>query len=130
MTIIEFPQHRRFIVDLGDVAKLIAMRERPRGIWRRGVKTAALELLGEFHGRRVHLGDIRRTLLDGSQDWHEYSAAGKALGRDEDIARRYLTPRRFECWCSGTHPRIDLVMMQARALHEACELIEKTALSA
>lgn len=128
MTVLEFPGRRGSLVNLGDVAGLIATRERPRGIWRRGVLRAALELLERFPDERVLVGDVRRILLDGSRDWHEYSASGRALADEEDIARRYLTPRRFESWREGSHPHIDLVMMQARALHEACGLIEEAAL--
>lgn len=68
MTVLEFPGRRGSLVNLGDVAGLIATRERPRGIWRRGVLRAALELLERFPDERVLVGDIRRTLLDGSRD--------------------------------------------------------------
>ena len=93
-----------------------------RSKWEQGVKEYALELLEGLEGREI----TKANLLNGAENWHQFSYGGSSLIYDSDICDRLATPsfskmkkggelqpKQFETW-------LDL---QARALNQASKMI-------
>jgi len=103
---------------------------RPLSAWGKGVKNAAIDLIGTLEGREI----TEYNLLNGASNWLHYSEGGCALIYNADIAEAYCTPselKRFyragknlayECQPNSKETWIQL---QARALSQACRLILK-----
>ena len=118
-----------------------AIEERTaRSAWARGVKEYALELIDNLQesidGGYTDPEDItnksllEKKLLNGADNWDQYSYGGCALIYNYEIAERLCTPSfvrarrdgewnpsRFENWLD----------MQARALYQAARIIKNTA---
>lgn len=105
-----------------------------RSAWARGVRAYAEELCGNLRtavayaaetGAPSPLADretVRAVLLNGAQDWSEYSRGGCALIYDGDIAARVCTPselRRTHGGQRDPNPREAWLDVQARALCQA-----------
>ena len=107
-----------------------------RSAWKRGVKEYAHELLDELEeqidNEYVDIENLessymlRKSLLNGAENWKRYSEGGCSLIYDSDIAERLCTqteltrtnygernPSRDETW----------IDVQGRALGQACYLI-------
>lgn len=74
-----------------------------RSAWGRGVNAYALELLEELRERAAYEGrnpepgkECREWMLNGAQDWNQYSWGGSSLIYDGDIAERLCTPVRTQ----------------------------------
>jgi hypothetical protein len=98
---------------------------KPASAWRRGVQAYALELVAdtEEHLTRENLSEV---ILNGAQDWRQYSEGGCALIFDCDIAERLCSPSEFrKVRGGGRNPnsRETWLDAQARALHQAAEMI-------
>ena len=70
-----------------------------RSAWDKGVNVYALELVeglkdrAAYEGRNPEPGaECREWLLNGAQDWEQYSWGGSSLIYDGDIAGRLCTP--------------------------------------
>lgn len=70
-----------------------------RSAWDKGVTLYALELVeeleerAEYEGRNPEPGkECREWMLNGAQDWNQYSWGGSSLVYDGDIAERLCTP--------------------------------------
>lgn len=114
--------------------------EQPRSAWGRGVKVYALELAEEL-AEGVAGGYVRsdvlaspkllaKALLNGADNWSEYSFGGCALMYDEDIAKRLSTPSDLKRKRGGELPpneREEWLDVQAQALHQAARLIQRLA---
>jgi hypothetical protein len=93
----------------------------PRDAWGRGVKTYALELLGEMEGEFSP-----EKLLNGAENWEHYSYGGNALVYDQDIAERLCSPSELKRKRGGELPpnsRETWLDCQSRALSQAARLI-------
>lgn len=55
--------------------------EPARGAWKRGVKVYALELIDDLDPSALlhDRASIQRALLNGADDWQQYSEGGSAL---------------------------------------------------
>ena len=86
-----------------------------RSAWSKGVKLYALELIKELPAIQEFYGSPadQKTLLDGADDWKQFSWYGCSLIYDEDIAERLCNPNAKEKWLD----------VQARALYQAAALI-------
>ena len=90
------------------------------------IRIYALELLDELE-QRIKDGivedfldsttHLRRNLLNGANDWEEYSQGGCSLIYDEDIKSR--------CQYSWANHDPDPLKEQAKYLKSACSLIER-----
>ena len=97
----------------------------PRSAWGRGVKTYALELLGEMDGEFSP-----EKLLNGAENWSQYSYGGCALVHDCDIAERLCSPSELKRKRGGELPpnsRETWLDCQTRALWQAARLIARHA---
>ena len=63
----------------------------PRSAWSKGVKKQALELVEKAEVKLTRENALIE-LLNGAENWYEYSYSGNTLIYDGDIAERYCTP--------------------------------------
>lgn len=114
-----------------------AISESPaRSAWARGVRQYASELIEDCRldfRAFVDADTLRRkaALLNGAQNWREYSEAGCSLVYNSDIAERLCTPSELKKLTlkSGLkeypNSRESWLMCQARALQNAFALINR-----
>lgn len=110
----------------------------PRSAWGRGVKLYACELLGSLaecvewahkNGEPSPLESretVRAALLNGAEDWSQYSWGGCALIYDGDIAARLCSPSELRRKRGGELPpnaAEDWLDVQARALRRAAQYV-------
>ena len=98
----------------------------PRSAWGKGVKAYALELV---EGAEVELtrDNALHELLNGADNWSEYSWGGCAYVYDGDIVEMLCTPSEIKRFENGKlnkpNGRETWLDTQARALKQAYELI-------
>ena len=104
----------------------------PKSAWNKGVKTYALELietLADNNGKDFDFVGSKadhKELLNGAQDWKQYSEGGCSLCYNIDIANRLCTPSELKRSHNGQNdpnPRENWIDCQSRALYQAEQLI-------
>lgn len=96
-----------------------------RSAWSKGVKEYALELV-ESAEVELTRDNAKKELLNGADNWKEYSYGGCALIYDGDIAERYCTPSELKKKRGGElqpNSRETWLDVQARALRQAYSMI-------
>lgn len=106
--------------------------ENMKSAWSKGVKEYALEIIEdainyenenyEFCGSPAD----KRMLLNGADNWIQYSEGGCSLIYNEDIAKRLCTPSELKRNKNGTrnpNKNENWIECQARALIQAYRLI-------
>ena len=102
--------------------------EPARNAWPKGVKLYALELIEQLPDAQKFCGspaDVK-TLLNGADDWKQYSYGGCSLIYNQDIAERLCSLRGYKRTEEGKNPpnaRENWLDVQARALYQASLLI-------
>lgn len=106
-----------------------------RSAWDRGVNVYALELVEELEERAAYEGrnpepgaECREWMLNGAQDWNQYSWGGSSLIYDGDIAERLCTPSELKKTRHGErrpNSREEWLDTQARALTQACNRVAR-----
>ena len=109
--------------------------QKDRSAWGRGVNAYALELVEELRERAAYEGrnpepgkECREWMLNGAQDWSQYSWGGSSLIYDGDIAERLCTPSELKKTRHGErrpNSREEWLDTQARALHQACNRVAR-----
>lgn len=104
-----------------------------RSAWQRGVADAAISLLEDFEGEELptNVNELEKVLLNGCEDWKQYSYYGNALCYNYQIAKRYCTPSEYKRKKEGALPpnkTEDWLDIQARALYQAFRLIKAVAI--
>lgn len=90
--------------------------------WEKGVKQYALELATEAEEKEyLSEEEFGKALLNGAQDWRQYSYGGCSLINDDEIFCRLFTQTTL---IKGKLGALDL---QAQALKKACNLVMKLA---
>lgn len=116
-----------------------AIENKPaRSAWERGVKVYALELLNGLaesidggYFDPVDLEEhrmLRAALLNGADNWKQYSDGGCALIYDSDIAERLCNPSELKRNYNGErnpNSRGTWLDVQARALAQAAQMITR-----
>lgn len=101
---------------------------RRKSAWSKGVITYAIYLADSLNGSADYTREtIENTLLNGADNWSEYSWNGCALIYNEDIARVLCTPSELKKTKNGAlrpNKSENWLDVQARALFQACELIK------
>jgi hypothetical protein len=104
--------------------------EPARSAWDKGVKEYALELvdtLSDSLSAEIPTGaELQAALLNGAQDWNQYSWGGCALIYDEEIAERLCSPSELRKTRNGQrrpNSREEWLDTQARALSQAARMI-------
>ena len=103
--------------------------------WGRGVNAYALELVEELRERAAYEGrnpepgkECREWMLNGAQDWNQYSWGGSSLIYDGDIAERLCTPSELKKTRHGErrpNSQEEWLDTQARALTQACNRVAR-----
>jgi short-subunit dehydrogenase len=97
-----------------------------RSAWSKGVKAYAIEFL-ESAEIELTKENVKTTLLNGADNWSQYSYGGSALIYDADIAERLCSPSELKRNRGGElqpNSRETWLDCQARALRQACNLIK------
>ena len=100
--------------------------EPARNAWPKGVKLYALELIEQLPDAQEFCGspaDVK-TLLNGADDWKEYSYGGCSLIYNEDIAERLCSLKEGQ---NPPNARESWLDVQAHALYQAAALIVRLA---
>ena len=106
-----------------------------RSAWDKGVTMYALELVeelrerAEYEGRNPEPGkECREWMLNGAQDWNQYSWGGCSLIYDGDIAERLCCPSELKKTHNGErrpNSREEWLDTQARALYQAANRVSR-----
>ena len=106
-----------------------------RSAWGRGVNAYALELVEELRERAAYEGrnpepgkECREWMLNGAQDWSQYSWGGSSLIYNGDIAERLCTPSELKKTRHGErrpNSQEEWLDTQARALTQACNRVSR-----
>lgn len=98
-----------------------------RSAWNKGVTVYALELIEDLEENTEVTKEI---LLNGADNWSQYSWGGSSLIYNEDIAERLCTPSELKKTRNGErrpNANEEWLDTQARALFQACNRIMKLA---
>ena len=119
---------------LGKVSAELEARK-DRSAWDKGVTVYALELVEELKERAAYEGrnpepgkECRAWMLNGAQDWNQYSWGGSSQIYDSDIAERLCTPSELKKTRHGErrpNSREEWLDVQARALYQACNRVAR-----
>ena len=104
-----------------------------RSAWEKGVTAYAFDLVeeikerAEYEGRNPEPGkECREWMLNGAQDWEQYSWGGSALIYNSDIAGRLCCPSELKKTRGGErrpNSREEWLDTQSRALSQAARLV-------
>lgn len=102
--------------------------EPARSAWGKAVKLYALDLIEEMPDTREFYGSPadKKELLNGADNWQQYSEGGCSLIYDGDIAERLCNPSEYKRTKEGQNPPNageSWIGAQARALYQAARLI-------
>lgn len=106
-----------------------------RSAWNKGVTLYAWELVEELAERARYEGrnpetvkECKEWMLNGAQDWNQYSWGGSSLIYDCDIAARLCCPSELKKTRDGErrpNSREEWLDVQARALFQACSRVAR-----
>ena len=119
---------------LDNVAAELEARKN-RSAWDKGVTVYALELVEELRERAAYEGrnpepgkECREWMLNGAQDWNQYSWGGSSLIYEGEVAERLGTRSEWRKTRHGErrpNSREEWLDVQARALYQACNRVER-----
>ena len=103
-----------------------------RSAWDKGIKLYAAELIEEMEDTREFYGSPadKKELLNGADNWQQYSEGGCSFIYDGDIAERLCNPSEYKRTREGErqpNAREQWLDVQARALYQAAILILRLA---
>lgn len=106
-----------------------------RSAWDNGVNAYSLEMVEVLRERAEYEGrnpgsekECREWMLNGAQDWEQYSWGGSALIYNSDIAERLCCPSELKKTRNGErrpNSREEWLDTQARALYQACNRVAR-----
>ena len=99
-----------------------------RSAWSKGVRAYAVELVESLSDSDDLSNEtlLRKALLNGADNWQQYSEGGCALVYDADIAERLCSPSELKRCRDGErqpNARENWIECQARALTQAANLV-------
>lgn len=108
--------------------------QKARSKWSKGVNAYSVMLLEALEGtdeisKDIEYQVLKKMLLNGAEDWLQYSYGGWALIYDSDIAQMLSTPTELKRTCNGKkkpNRREEWLDTQARALYQAFNRIWRT----
>ena len=110
------------------IASALANLKPGRSAWSRAVRTYASELVeglessDDLSNERL----LEKAMLNGADDWQQYSEGGCALIYDTDIAERLCSPSELKRVRGGKrnpNSRENWIECQTRALTQAANLV-------
>lgn len=106
-----------------------------RSAWDKGVTLYAFELVEELEERAKYEGrnpepgaECKLWMLNGAQDWNQYSWGGCSLIYNSDIAERLCCPSELKKTRNGErrpNSREEWLDTQARALYQAANRVSR-----
>lgn len=102
-----------------------------RSAWSKGVKLYAYEMIEDLDSQFIgwlNETNCKKILLNGAEDFNQYSWGGCSLIYNEDIAQRLCNPSELKKTKNGERrPNKDEEWLdtQARALYQAYRLIKR-----
>lgn len=116
--------------------KNIIMNQKDRSAWKKGVTIYALEILDDLE-EQIDGGYLTeeifespklldKAMLNGAQNWYQYSWGGCSLIYDGDIAKRLCTPSELKRTNNGEkkpNSSEEWLDVQTRALYQAARKI-------
>lgn len=116
--------------------KNIIMNQKDRSAWKKGVTIYALEILDDLE-EQIDGGYLTeeifespklldKAMLNGAQNWNQYSWGGCSLIYDRDIAERLCTPSELKKTKNGErrpNSSEEWLDVQTRALNQAARKI-------
>lgn len=106
-----------------------------RSAWNKGVTLYSLELVEELKERAAYEGrnpepgkECWEWMLNGAQDWKQYSWGGCSLIYNSDIAERLCCPSELKITRNGErrpNSREEWLDTQARALYQAANRVSR-----
>ena len=112
------------------LASALANLKPGRSAWNRGVHAYAIEIVEGLDDSADLSNEtlLRKAMLNGADDWRQYSEGGCALVYDADIAERLCSPSGLKR-CKGgerqPNSRETWIECQARALRQAANLVSR-----
>lgn len=108
----------------------VAAHKAGRSAWARGVKAYAVELVESLEDSADLSNEVmlKKALLNGADNWRQYSEGGCALVYDADIAERLCSPSELKKTKGGERQPNSTetwLELQARALWQAHKVVEK-----
>lgn len=103
-----------------------------RSAWGKGVRDFAVDLFLQTAENKTAieiLSITEKDLLDGAEDWEQFSYGGRWLAYDHDIAESLCTPSEFKRKKRGYLPpnsHETWLDIQAQALYQASKLVLRT----
>jgi len=94
-----------------------------RSTWDKAVWADAFDMVAQSEADDFSIHNYEDILLNGADDWKEYSWGGCALIYNSDIAKHYCTPSELKKTNGGLkkpNSNEDWLDVQARALRQAC----------
>ena len=112
------------------LASSLASLKPGRSAWGRGVHAYAIELVDGLDDSADLSNEtlLLKDLLNGADDWQQYSEGGCALIYDADIAKRLCSPSELKRVKGGErqpNSRENWLECQARALGQAAALVRR-----
>ena len=112
------------------LASALANLKPGRSAWDRGVHAYAVELVESLDASADLSNEtlLHKALLNGADDWRQYSEGGCALVYDADIAERLCSPSELKRYKGGErqpHASETWLECQARALAQAASLVRR-----
>ena len=113
-----------------DLASALATIPAGRSAWSRAVHTYAVELVESLYSSADLSNEtlLEKAMLNGADDWQQYSEGGCALIYDADIAERLCSTSELKrCRGGERNPnaRENWIDCQARALFQASRLVRR-----
>lgn len=125
-------EHNYRAAHVETMAALLLGLRKDRSAWGKGVTEYAEELIEGLCTWAVrdivNPSIVRRDLLGGARDWHDFSWGGCSLIYNRDIAERLCTPSELMRTKGGArrpNSREEWLDVQARALWQAADRAEK-----
>lgn len=116
------------MININTIKKELKNRN-DRSAWNKGVTGYALELLDSLEREEYeNKTELKKALLNGAENWKDYSWGGSSEIYNEDIAIRLCTPSELKKNKNGERrPNAfeEWLDVQARALFQACNRIVK-----
>ena len=117
------------------IASSLANLKPGHSAWGRGVHAYAVELVESLDDSADLSNEtlLEKALLNGADDWQQYSEGGCALIYDADIAERLCSPSELKRVRGGERQpnrRENWLECQARALWQAAYLVRRAYLKA
>ena len=117
-------------VNKQQLLEAVSAHKHGRSAWARGVHAYAVELV-EYLDDSADLCNewmLQKELLNGADNWRQYSEGGCALVYDADIAERLCSPSELKRCKDGErqpNARENWLDCQARALAQAAALVRR-----